>query len=194
MAKRKSNSGKNSRTRSGCLTCRDRHMKCDEQQPVCKNCIKSKRKCYRGVRLNFTQYTIYNPQSQLLQPLPSNEQQFRLLDQSITVASLYKRGRSQYERYFNLHTPEDLREADLRFEEEILSHSATSDIYAQTENYQQQYQSQQQQGQQHQHHQQQQHQQQQYHNPPRKHCSILLKVHGEVLLAVGHIYTVDLID
>ena len=37
MAKKKLNSTiKRSRTRSGCVTCRDRHIKCDEQQPVCK--------------------------------------------------------------------------------------------------------------------------------------------------------------
>ena len=27
-----------SKTRSGCITCRARHVKCDEKQPVCKRC------------------------------------------------------------------------------------------------------------------------------------------------------------
>lgn len=33
------------RTRTGCMTCRKRRIKCDERKPVCGNCIKSKREC-----------------------------------------------------------------------------------------------------------------------------------------------------
>ncbi|KIW81007.1 hypothetical protein Z517_04030 [Fonsecaea pedrosoi CBS 271.37] len=33
------------RTKTGCLTCRKRRIKCGEEKPVCKNCIKSKREC-----------------------------------------------------------------------------------------------------------------------------------------------------
>ncbi|KAI0145544.1 hypothetical protein GGR57DRAFT_517040 [Xylariaceae sp. FL1272] len=33
------------RTKTGCLTCRRRRIKCDEQHPTCKNCQKSKREC-----------------------------------------------------------------------------------------------------------------------------------------------------
>ncbi|KAI8623647.1 hypothetical protein F5Y19DRAFT_481438 [Xylariaceae sp. FL1651] len=33
------------RTKTGCLTCRKRRIKCDELHPVCKNCQKSKREC-----------------------------------------------------------------------------------------------------------------------------------------------------
>lgn len=33
------------RTKSGCLTCRKRRIKCDEGRPICQNCIKSKRHC-----------------------------------------------------------------------------------------------------------------------------------------------------
>ncbi|TKA81483.1 hypothetical protein B0A55_02938 [Friedmanniomyces simplex] len=33
------------RTKSGCLTCRKRRIKCDEGQPLCRNCAKSKREC-----------------------------------------------------------------------------------------------------------------------------------------------------
>ena len=33
------------RTKTGCLTCRRRHIKCAEERPVCGNCIKSKRHC-----------------------------------------------------------------------------------------------------------------------------------------------------
>src|ERR1700761_8128791 len=41
------------RVRTGCLTCRERHLKCDEAQPICQNCRKSNRQCKRGGRLNF---------------------------------------------------------------------------------------------------------------------------------------------
>lgn len=121
MAKKRLNPAiRRSRTRSGCLTCRDRHMKCDEQLPVCKNCIKSKRKCYRGIRLNFTQYTMYNPQDQSPPPDFSEVQtQFGLLDQSITIASLYHNGKRSYEPYLHLHKPEDLNESDLQYQQDI---------------------------------------------------------------------------
>ncbi|KAF2790459.1 hypothetical protein K505DRAFT_364699 [Melanomma pulvis-pyrius CBS 109.77] len=33
------------RTKTGCLTCRKRRIKCDERRPVCLNCVKSKRGC-----------------------------------------------------------------------------------------------------------------------------------------------------
>jgi hypothetical protein len=40
------------RTKTGCLTCRKRRVRCGEERPICKNCIKSKRHCegyYRRV-------------------------------------------------------------------------------------------------------------------------------------------------
>lgn len=33
------------RTKTGCLTCRQRRIKCGEEKPTCFNCIKSKRVC-----------------------------------------------------------------------------------------------------------------------------------------------------
>ncbi|KAF2725955.1 hypothetical protein K431DRAFT_280682 [Polychaeton citri CBS 116435] len=33
------------RTKTGCLTCRRRRIKCGEERPICKNCVKSKRHC-----------------------------------------------------------------------------------------------------------------------------------------------------
>ena len=33
------------RTKTGCLTCRKRRIKCGEEHPVCRNCVKSKRHC-----------------------------------------------------------------------------------------------------------------------------------------------------
>lgn len=49
------------RVRTGCLTCRNRHLKCDEAMPVCMNCQKSSRKCERGVRLNFIDLKVEQP-------------------------------------------------------------------------------------------------------------------------------------
>lgn len=33
------------RTKTGCLTCRRRRIKCGEERPMCNNCVKSKRNC-----------------------------------------------------------------------------------------------------------------------------------------------------
>jgi len=49
------------RVRTGCLTCRERHLKCDEGLPNCQNCRKSTRVCKRGVRLNFIDTQVKNP-------------------------------------------------------------------------------------------------------------------------------------
>lgn len=95
-------------------------MKCDEQQPVCKNCQRSKRKCYRGIRLNFTQYSIYSPTTTAPES-HSPPSSYRLLDQSITIASLYNNGISPYEPYMHLHTHEELRESDRQYERDINS-------------------------------------------------------------------------
>lgn len=39
------NSKMRKRTKTGCLTCRKRRIKCGEERPTCANCIKSKRQC-----------------------------------------------------------------------------------------------------------------------------------------------------
>lgn len=52
---------KSRRVRTGCLTCRERHLKCDEGTPDCNNCRKSNRECKRGVRLNFLDTTCKAP-------------------------------------------------------------------------------------------------------------------------------------
>jgi hypothetical protein len=44
------------RTKTGCLTCRRRRIKCGEERPICNNCIKSKRTCEGyNQRLNWKQ-------------------------------------------------------------------------------------------------------------------------------------------
>ena len=39
------------RSKRGCLTCLDRRIKCDEQQPSCKRCTHARRSCRYGSRL-----------------------------------------------------------------------------------------------------------------------------------------------
>ncbi|KAG5370228.1 Transcriptional regulatory protein [Yarrowia sp. C11] len=41
------------RSKTGCLTCRRRRVKCDEARPTCLNCIKAGRKCDYNMRLSF---------------------------------------------------------------------------------------------------------------------------------------------
>lgn len=95
-------------------------MKCDEQLPVCQNCINSKRKCYRGIRLNFTQYTIYDPHKSLSAAgLSTPPTFFRLLDQLIAVLAQYKDGKNSYRKYLHLHTKKDLDEAELRHHQDM---------------------------------------------------------------------------
>ena len=57
----KSTTAKSRRVRTGCLTCRERHLKCDEGLPDCNNCRKSSRNCKRGVRLNFIDIQVKDP-------------------------------------------------------------------------------------------------------------------------------------
>ncbi|KAL3466319.1 hypothetical protein BJX64DRAFT_12377 [Aspergillus heterothallicus] len=65
------------RTKTGCLTCRQRRIKCGEEKPICKNCTKSKREC-KGYaqRLIFKNPLgipgIPNPIPTQSQPLPSH--------------------------------------------------------------------------------------------------------------------------
>lgn len=44
------------RTKTGCLTCRKRRIKCGEERPMCKNCIKSKRHCE-----GYSQRVVFKP-------------------------------------------------------------------------------------------------------------------------------------
>ena len=81
------------RVRTGCLTCRERHLKCDEGTPVCQNCKKSNRDCKRGVRLNFIDTQCQAPP--FLLPL-SHDWHISFQDESIEIASEYRGGRAKY--------------------------------------------------------------------------------------------------
>ncbi|KAK4198347.1 hypothetical protein QBC40DRAFT_308320 [Triangularia verruculosa] len=58
------------RTKTGCLTCRKRRIKCDEGHPTCNNCKKSKREC-----LGYDPIFKQQPGPTAIQPAPSGQQQ-----------------------------------------------------------------------------------------------------------------------
>lgn len=91
--------GKPKRVRTGCLTCRERHLKCDEGMPTCQNCRKSSRKCKRGVRLNFIDTKCEQP-PHLLPPVHDWAVTFE--DNSREIASEYEGG---IEKYTSLEPP-----------------------------------------------------------------------------------------
>lgn len=53
------------RTKTGCLTCRKRRIKCGEERPVCRNCIKSKRHCE-----GYNQRVVFKPPTFDFRPAP----------------------------------------------------------------------------------------------------------------------------
>ncbi|PNS19850.1 Multidrug resistance regulator 1 [Sphaceloma murrayae] len=59
------------RTKTGCLTCRKRRIKCDEGHPSCRNCQKSKRECLGYDPIFKSQGPETNHTGPLLQSLPS---------------------------------------------------------------------------------------------------------------------------
>ncbi|TLS28609.1 hypothetical protein PpBr36_01416 [Pyricularia pennisetigena] len=96
------------RVRTGCLTCRERHLKCDEGTPDCLNCRKSNRECKRGVRLNFIDVQVKSPPY-----IPSTaEWSVRFEDESRAIASEYKGGLGRY-AHIDTRTITPPRETDL---------------------------------------------------------------------------------
>ncbi|KAI4867996.1 hypothetical protein F4820DRAFT_171497 [Hypoxylon rubiginosum] len=83
---------KSRRVRTGCLTCRERHLKCDEATPDCLNCRKSNRDCKRGVRLNFIDMTCKEPPY----TPPTEEWAVQFQDESRLIASEYQGGLGRY--------------------------------------------------------------------------------------------------
>ncbi|KAJ5159878.1 uncharacterized protein N7482_006882 [Penicillium canariense] len=81
------------RVRTGCLTCRERHLKCDEALGRCLNCRKSDRVCRRGIRLNFIDIQTVAPPHIIARPRGAKVT-FR--DDSRFIASEYVGG---FERY-----------------------------------------------------------------------------------------------
>lgn len=92
------NSGEGSkqkRVRTGCLTCRQRHLKCDEAWPNCQNCRKSNRECKRGIKLNFID-TWLGPPPQAVTSQASNDWRVEFLDESREIADEYIGGTHVY--------------------------------------------------------------------------------------------------
>ena len=85
--------GKPRRTRTGCLTCRERHLKCDESKPTCNNCSKSQRDCNWGKKLNFLDTTC--ERNAYLIP-KGIDYQIAFQDESRIIASEYVGGREMY--------------------------------------------------------------------------------------------------
>ena len=82
------------RVRTGCLTCRSRHLKCDEGTPICQNCRKSSRTCERGIRLNFIDTT--TPKVPIYLIPPTHDWQVTFQDESREIADEYKGGLAKY--------------------------------------------------------------------------------------------------
>ncbi|KAF2873309.1 hypothetical protein BDV95DRAFT_592701 [Massariosphaeria phaeospora] len=92
------------RVRSGCLTCRERHLKCDETSPICNNCRKSNRDCKRGLRLNY----IDNKTNPDFKMAPQTaEWQVAFQDESRQIAGEYVGGTDKYPPLVNDPTPTD---------------------------------------------------------------------------------------
>ncbi|CAN9363425.1 unnamed protein product [Alternaria alternata] len=81
------------RTRTGCLTCRERHLKCDETKPTCNNCLKSQRECNWGKKLNFLDTTCERNAYLIPQGI---DYQIAFMDESRAIASEYVGGREMY--------------------------------------------------------------------------------------------------
>ena len=81
------------RTRTGCLTCRERHLKCDETKPTCNNCAKSQRDCNWGKKLNFLDTTC--EKNAYLIP-KGNDYCIAFQDESRIIAGEYVGGQEMY--------------------------------------------------------------------------------------------------
>lgn len=83
------------RVRTGCLTCRERHLKCDEGMPDCNNCVKSNRVCKRGLKLNFLD--IWTKQPPVMDTsYGTHSWKVEFLDESRDIASEYQGGMQKY--------------------------------------------------------------------------------------------------
>lgn len=88
-------SSKPKRVRTGCLTCRERHLKCDEAWPHCQNCRKSSRECKRGIKLNFIDTWVDQP-PQIVSLQGTKDWRVEFLDESREIADEYTGGMHVY--------------------------------------------------------------------------------------------------
>ena len=83
------------RVRTGCLTCRERHLKCDEGLPECNNCRKSNRACKRGLKLNFLDTWAEAPPI-VASGYGSRDWMVEFVDESRDIAGEYEGGVQKY--------------------------------------------------------------------------------------------------
>ncbi|KAK8209425.1 hypothetical protein IWZ01DRAFT_318041 [Phyllosticta capitalensis] len=71
--------GRGLRTTTGCTTCRNRHIKCDEEKPVCGPCAKGNRPCVYNAPAKATGGSPTSSRSSQAPPIiPPQQDQFRL--------------------------------------------------------------------------------------------------------------------
>jgi hypothetical protein len=73
------------------LTCRERHLKCDEVYPVCSSCSKGSRQCQWGLRIRYDKPDVRRPRI-----LVKTEGDYHFKDESVTIASEYLGGVERY--------------------------------------------------------------------------------------------------
>lgn len=103
------------RVRTGCLTCRERHLKCDEAMPHCNNCKKSSRICKRGVRLNFIDTWAEKPPT-LVTLYGTKDWKVDFVDESREIASEYQGGVQKYKHLDRESSPAIQPEQTLSFD------------------------------------------------------------------------------
>lgn len=82
------------RTRTGCRTCRERHLKCDERRPECGQCLKGKRACSYERFLKWDKH-IDRREIPYEVPIPFGNP-FGIKDESVAIASEYVGGEDWY--------------------------------------------------------------------------------------------------
>ena len=94
------------RTRTGCLTCRERHLKCDEVYPICSSCGKGNRQCQWGLRIRYDTPDVRRPQI-----LVETDGDYQFEDESVRIASEYLGGAERYGRLNASESSLDQRDA-----------------------------------------------------------------------------------
>ncbi|KAI9163822.1 Adhesion and hyphal regulator 1 [Paramyrothecium foliicola] len=83
------------RVRTGCFTCRRRHLKCDEAFPVCLNCSRSKRHCDRTLQPKWNHTVVFRAPRVVTHHPRRN---FIFEDESRKTANDYVGGVERYDR------------------------------------------------------------------------------------------------
>jgi hypothetical protein len=89
------------RSRTGCQTCRTRHLKCDETKPTCDHCRRGNRDCQWGLVLKFNhkRYPIIHKVKHaavIQKEYTAPEGVWKFEDNSIAIASEYINGIESY--------------------------------------------------------------------------------------------------